>query len=494
MSSTLQEIGRFGRQSAIYAIGNALNRVGAFLLLPIYTNFLSTGEYGVLELLYAVASVISGLLSVGLSHATLRFFFDYDDDNDRRTLISTNLLAALALGGIGAGTIAFWHSSIARLLFSGVDYSYAVLLVLITLVFQISTEICHAYLRARERPLFFVGTSATQLVLQVSANSLLVVVFHAGVEGVLLGNLCAVVAVWIILFFHTTRECGFAFRLDMLLPVLRYSAPFLLTTIVGVVASNVDRFLINGMLTLQALGIYALAVKFANLLGELIGQPFGRAYGAFRFSIMNNPEAAAIQARLVRYLVASASAAGLAILFFAKDLLIVMSDREFWPAADILPMLIVAAILNLVIYPVQSGILFRKRSDEIFYLGVANALVRVIGGFALISWFGLYGACAAVLFATAVNLILTHLVAQRLFPVHYEYGRLASILGLAALCYLAALLLADLPWSLAMPAKTMLLLGFVVTMLWSSIFDKEETAYVTSLLKRTLRICVAKSG
>jgi O-antigen/teichoic acid export membrane protein len=330
--------------------------------------------------------------------------------------------------------------------------------------------------------------------LQVSANSLLVVVFHAGVEGVLLGNLCAVVAVWIILFFHTTRECGFAFRLDMLLPVLRYSAPFLLTTIVGVVASNVDRFLINGMLTLQALGIYALAVKFANLLGELIGQPFGRAYGAFRFSIMNNPEAAAIQARLVRYLVASASAAGLAILFFAKDLLIVMSDRGFWPAADILPMLIVAAILNLVLYPVQSGILFRKRSDEIFYLGVANALVRVIGGFALISWFGLYGACAAVLFATAVNLILTHLVAQRLFPVHYEYGRLASILGLAALCYLAALLLADLPWSLAVPAKTMLLLGFVVTMLWSSIFDKEETAYVTSLLKRTLRICVAKSG
>ena len=74
MSSSSQEIGRFARHSAIYAIGNVLNRVGAFLLLPVYTNFLSTAEYGALELFYAVAIVISGVLSAGLSHATLRLF------------------------------------------------------------------------------------------------------------------------------------------------------------------------------------------------------------------------------------------------------------------------------------------------------------------------------------------------------------------------------------------------------------------------------------
>jgi hypothetical protein len=157
-------------------------------------------------------------------------------------------------------------------------------------------------------------------------------------------------------------------------------------------------------------------------------------------------------------------------------------------------MLILASTLNLVVYPVQSGIFFKKRSDEILYLGVANALVQTIGAFALIDWFGLQGACADALLASAVNLLLTHLVAQRWFPVRYEYGRLASILGLAALCYLVSLAFEGLPWSLAVVAKAMLLLTFVATSLASPIFDKQETAYLVSLLKRTLSMGIAKSG
>ena len=51
-----------------------------------------------------------------------------------------------------------------------------------------------------------------------------------------------------------------------------------------------------------------------------------------------------------------------------------MSSREYWAAAEILPLLVLAAILNLVCYPLQSGILFKKRTGEIFYIGVANAL------------------------------------------------------------------------------------------------------------------------
>jgi len=486
MPSSRQQIGRFARHSAIYAIGNVLNRAGAFLLLPIYTNFLSPAEYGVLELFYAVAMVFSGVLSVGLSHATLRFYFDYDDEGSRQALVSTNLLASLALGALGAVPIAFWHVDVARMLFPNADYSHGVLIILTTLVFGLSSEICQAYVRARENSLFFVGVSAAQLVVQVAANSMLVVVFHAGVEGVLLGNLCAAAAGWAMLFFFTTRHCGFAFHLDKLLPVLRYSFPFLLTTIVGIVSANVDRFLINSMLTLQALGIYALATKFANLLSELIGEPFSRAYGAYRFSIMDSTDAAAIQARLVRYLLAGASILGLAILLFTHDLLVLMSHRDFWRAADILPLLVLAAIINLVCYPLQSGILFKKRTDEIFYIGVANALLRAVGGFALISQFGLLGACAGVLLAATVNLVLTDRVAQRFFPVHYEHRRLAGIVLLAVIFYLVSLALAHIPWPVAIVAKSLLWLGYVAALLGSAVFDKKETAYVTAFLKKKL--------
>ena len=494
MSESRSEIGRFAKHSAIYAVGNVINRLGAFLLLPIYTSYLSAGEYGVLELFYSVAIVISGVLSVGLSHATLRFYFEYRDEPSRRALVSTNLLASLGIGALGVAIAAFWNAEIAHVLFQSGDYGRGSLLILLTLMFELPSEVCQAYVRAKENSLLFVGISVVRLVVQLAANSVLVIVFHQGVDGVLFGNLCAVAAGWTILFIHTVRNCGFAFHTDKLLPVLRYSLPFLLATIVGVVAANIDRFLINGMLTLQALGIYALATKFSKLLVELIGEPFNRAYGAFRFSIMNNPDAAAVQARAVRYLLAAASFAGLGIVYFTRDLLMVMSNREYWAAADILPLLVLAAILNLVCYPLQSGILFKKRTGEIFYIGVANAFIRASGGFALISAYGLTGACAAVLLAAAVNLVLTDRIAQRYFPVAYEFDRLAGILVLGLLFYLASVPTAYLPWPLEITAKVVFLFCYGATLLGSRIFDKEETTYLKSLLKTKVFGRAARGG
>ena len=81
-----RSIGRFFQHSAIYALGNALNRVGAFLLLPLYTRYLSVGQYGSLELYYSISAVVSSLLSVGIAHATLRFYYEYDGESDRRAV------------------------------------------------------------------------------------------------------------------------------------------------------------------------------------------------------------------------------------------------------------------------------------------------------------------------------------------------------------------------------------------------------------------------
>ena len=71
----MSDIKRFFKHSSIYAIGNILNRIGAFLLLPIYTTYLTVVEYGTLEMFYLVSSVVSGILAIGIAHATLHYAF-----------------------------------------------------------------------------------------------------------------------------------------------------------------------------------------------------------------------------------------------------------------------------------------------------------------------------------------------------------------------------------------------------------------------------------
>lgn len=474
MVSTQAEIGRFFRHSAVYVVGNALNRLGAFLLLPAYTNYLTVAEYGALELFSTVAAVITGILSMGLAHATLRFYFEYPDEPRRNAVVSTNLIASFAITVAGVALIAPWEEPLMSTLFPGTHYHFGFWLILASLVLELSSQVCLAYLRAREYSVFFVAIALAKLVIQIVANVTLLVVYRAGVEGVLLGNLIAVAIGWLVLALFTLGRCGLAFQVDKLMPVLEYSLPFLLATLVGIVSRNVDRLLVSGLLSLEALGLYSLALKFSKLTTDLIGEPFSRAYGAFRFSVMDRPDAGAIQGRILRYLAAFLAVIGLGIVYFTRDVLRVMTDAKFWPAAGLLPPLVLAAILQVLNHPLQTGFLYRKATRHIFHVHLLQALVASAGAFALISAFGLAGACVTPLLVATTTIVQTHRFSQRYFPVVYEYRRLGWLGLLTLAFYLLGLPLARLPPAGSVGGKGLLLALFVATLLRSPVFDRDE--------------------
>jgi O-antigen/teichoic acid export membrane protein len=476
--SSSNNLGRFFRHSGIYAAGNALNRLGAFLLLPLYTRYLTTAQYGTLEMFYAISSVVSGILAVGIAHATLRFYFEYKDQADRNALVSTNLIAAAIISAAGALLVAATGDRPVAWVLGGDAPPLALPIILVTLVLELSSQVCLAYLRARELSVFFISVSFGKLILQCIANSVLLAKFDAGVEGVLAGNLLAVAFGWLLLTGYTLRHCGLHFQRDKLAPVLRYSLPFLYTTIVAVLAGNIDRFMINSLLSLEALGVYALALKFSKLISDLIGEPFNRAYGAFRFTMMGRPDAASVQARIVRYVFALLSIVGLGLIYFTGDALHLMSSPQYWPAADLMPLLVLASIVQLLNYPAQTGILYNKSTGQLFHVSVIQAVFALGMGLLLMWRFGLQGACLAAFLSSVLGVALTHRVSQRYFPVKYEYRRLVILFAILVAFYAASIPLAWVPWSIALPCKIVLMLFFGWTMLRSPAFDPDERAWV----------------
>src|SRR3990172_547311 len=96
-----KEMNRLFKHVSIYTIGNALNRGGAFILIPLYTRYLLPGEYGMLELFYALTTVLSSFLSIGFAHATLRFYFEFDSLEDRNAVVSTSLVSSFVISASG---------------------------------------------------------------------------------------------------------------------------------------------------------------------------------------------------------------------------------------------------------------------------------------------------------------------------------------------------------------------------------------------------------
>ncbi len=476
------DYGRLAKHSSIYALGSVLNRVGAFLLLPIYTSYLTLGQYGRLELFYAVLAVASTLLCGGLAHATLRFYFEYEDDVDRRAVVSTNLVAATTLALVGALVIGWFRDDVSRLFFGSPDFAFGISIILATVVLELSTQIGQAYLRATERSVYFLVVVFVRLIVQVGVNVYLVVFAGAGINGVLTGNLLSVACGWLLAAGFCVRQCGLRFDRRKALPVLHYSLPFLLSMLVGIVAANVDRIFIRSLLSFEALGLFALATKFSRLLQELIGEPFSRAYGSFRFSVMHQDNAAEIQARVVRILLAVSLLAALAIYLFAGDVLSAMSDVAFHGAASLLPLLLVASIARVMTYPLQTGILVQKQTRQIFWINLSDAVLYVGSSLALIFAWGIMGAVVAMAITSTVTMLLTAWLAQRYFAVDYQLDKAARIVLIAlAFFFLGAPLLLLEPL-VGVPAKAVLLAAFAVATFCSAAFGDDERQVVVDWL------------
>lgn len=435
----LHDLKRLFRHGGIYLLGNILNRVGTFLLLPLYTKYLAVAEYGVLELLYATVAVISVLLSAGLSHTTIRFYFDYHEDRDRHAVVITNLVLVVFLGIVGAMAVHALRFPLSNILFDTTAYAGAIDLCLAIMVLEISTEVGFAYLRARELSTLYMALSFARLLLQVSLSIYLVAGHGMGIQGVLVANLASVALGWLVVVGYTLSRCGLTLRPSLVVPMLKYSLPMAFMGIVAAVVTNVDRFLLKEFLSLDAVGIYALSMKFALLLTFLVAEPFNRAYGPFRFSIIDQPSAQDIQRLVVHYLVAGAMFVALAIALFMPEALYFMAAPAYQSAYHYTPILLLAMVVMTVAYCFETGILYKKKTKYLLYVSLVNLVVKTILNVVLIWFLGIYGAAVAFLIAAIIQVTLINRFSQRLYPISYRYMNLFIFVALGGVIYLFSL-------------------------------------------------------
>jgi len=483
--SNKSDIGRFFKHSSIYAVGNILNRIGAFILLPIYTTYLTVGEYGSLELFYTISSVVSGVLAIGIAHATLRFYFEYDDQKDRNAVVSSNILASALITSTGAIIAFIFAEKISLLVFNSAEDSVLIglYIILATMVLELSSQVCLAYLRAREMSIFYVVLSLVKLIIQVAINSYLIIVEGAGINGILIGNFAAVALGWLILISYTLYCCGLSFHVDKMKSIITYSFPFLLGTLVGIVAVNADRFMLNKFMGLEAVGIYALALKLTLLVEVLVAEPFSKSYGAYRFSIMKNEDSSQVQSRITGYMSLIVSLMVVAIVYSSHEIITIMSNPEFYTAVVILPVLIFIGGFKVFTYIFQTGILYKKATKHIFSISVLGCVSIIVFNYIFIKAFGLLGACIAKVVASGLVLIVTNYISQKYIKVTYPYMQLIKVLCITVIFIVFGVLANELDFWSAIAVKLLLFIGLAVSLYYSGLLTHEDKSKAKTFLK-----------
>ena len=112
--------GKFFENSSIYMFSSVISFVISILVLPVYTRFLSPGDFGIIVLFMMFGTMLAQFTSMNLHFSSYRYYFKYKEDLEEFiTLNSSNMITVLiifALTGIIIYSLAEWFSS---LLFNG---------------------------------------------------------------------------------------------------------------------------------------------------------------------------------------------------------------------------------------------------------------------------------------------------------------------------------------------------------------------------------------
>lgn len=92
MGNNTQRIKYLAKNTAIFTFGNLGSKIISFFLIPLYTNALTTEEYGVIDLIVTVVTVAIPILTLNINESVMRFSLDKDANTKKITQIGTNIL------------------------------------------------------------------------------------------------------------------------------------------------------------------------------------------------------------------------------------------------------------------------------------------------------------------------------------------------------------------------------------------------------------------
>jgi O-antigen/teichoic acid export membrane protein len=468
---------RLATTGAAYTAASILSKLIAVALLPLYTRHLSLDDYGAAELLFAGVVSVSIVVRLGLIEAVLRFYYQDDEDPDR--------IVGATFSGL------FWCTTIVALValpFAGplaeaLNGEIAPGLVRISIGgLWVATmfEYLLTLYRLDERARAYFVTTIANVIATIALTIVLVVGVGDGARGLLLGSYLTGAVFVVAMIISQRRRLTLIVDRPLLRRLLRFGLPTMPAEVSLYLLNFVDRLIIVQVKGLGEAGLYSLAVKFAQAVNVLV-RGFQLAWPPLAYSIRDDDEARRTYATVVTLFLAGCTWLVVGLWLLAEYLLRIFAAPKFLGAYEVVG-LIAAAVTLYALYMVMVVILGRTgRTEYNFPAAIAALVSNVVLNLLLVPPLGIVGAGLALVGSYLVVVALMYWFTQRLFPVPYEWGRLARVLfGAAALVALGGLVMPTSGFA-GFVGRLGLALLYPVVLLVSGFFTAEERGWLARL-------------
>lgn len=378
------------KNTILYAITNFIPKILSFVMLPLYSYYISIDDYGKFDMIFATISILLPIVTMQINEGLYRFLMDAKTEKETSSIISTaiyiNFRNILIFCILGSSTLYVFHFQYGF---------YTGFLLIASIVLNLGQQIA----RGLKENVIYSISGVLNTFLIVFFNLIFIILLKMKIEALFLSLLCASIFTIIYLErklrihrFINFQDCDKKLSRE----IITYSVPLLLNSINWWIMNLADRYIIGSFLGVSANGTYAVANKLPTIL-MMLNSIFYLSWQDTSINEHNSIDKDKFYTKMLNLYIKLQFSALIVLLGCTKFILKIMLDKTYFNSWKYIPLLYYGAIFLGLSSFYGVAYITSKNTKGTFTTSLYGALVQIITVIFLISKLGIQAASLATM-------------------------------------------------------------------------------------------------
>ncbi len=407
---------QLAKNTIIIFFGRVCTQLISFFLLPLYTAYLATSEYGLVDLIQTYVTLLVPIITLELEMSIFRYLIDSrSSDKDTKKLISNNFYV------LGISLSVFSILYIIVTCFITLPFRWLILIDIIVCVLSGNfLQIARGFGKTVDYSISCILTGLTTVI----SNIILICFCHMQAEGMIISMALANFVCSLYLFLRLKLYSKIDFKLvdhKLLKEMYKYSIPLIPNGISWWIVNVSDRSIIAWVLGAGANGLYAISNKFPTIISSLTGV-FNLSWSesaALHINAKDRDEFFSDIFNTIMKLFIALGAGMLACMPFVFPLLI---NSKYNDGYNYIPYLVLGSVFNVAICLYSQVYLAKKLSKQVATTAVLGAIINIVINIIFIKRIGLYAAAISTAISYFVMMVYRHIDLKKYVNIKLEDG------------------------------------------------------------------------
>ena len=459
------------KNTVIVSIGKICTQLITFFLLPVYTAVLSNEEYGVVDLLNTLTSLLLPIATLQIEQGIFRYLLDCRENKEKQTTLITTV-SKFILVQFAICILIFLCASP----FIHNEYKYFLMAnLLMGILSSISLQICRGL---GDNKTYAVGSFITGA-LTVILNVIFIVVFKWGAYGMLIATAISNLLCAIYVFVKKKIYKYIDIKQNdkkLLKDIIKYSVPLIPNMISWWIVNASDRTIISAVIGVAQNGIYSAANKFSGIFSTLYSV-FNLTWTESASININSEDRDEFFSKIFDFIVrffGSLCLGTIAVMPFVFGILV---NEKFAESYYQIPILILGSVFNILVSFLGSVYVAKKLTKEIAKTSIIAAIINIVVNIALINQIGLYAASISTVIAYFAMFIYRWIDVKKYVSIKTN----KALIAVLSVSFLVAIITYYLKMKII---SIVVLLAVIIIAIY---INKDSAKYLTEIVKKRFK-------